>query len=328
MISVLATNITSPLGMTTEENYQAVLSGRSVLSTYQDWKGLSEPFAASMFSEKQRCGVSKEGYSRFESMVICSVAEALSHVDIPDFSRTAFILSTTKGNVEELGASEDSDGDYLHPAETARKIARHFGIEADPIVVSNACISGVSGQIVAQRLIEAGAYDTAIVCGADCVTPFIVGGFQSFKALSPERCRPFDANRRGLNLGEAAAAIVYTIGADEELDAGTLIVQGAAINNDANHISGPSRTGEGLLRSITKANEGFDTSRLAFINAHGTATLYNDDMESFGISRSAISPPIVPVATPTRQPVRSAGARLLLFTSLRSPFTTTTTPPS
>ena len=284
MISVLATNITSPLGMTTEENYQAVLSGRSVLSTYQDWKGLSEPFAASMFCEEQRCGVSKEGYSRFESMVICSVAEALSHVDIPDFGRTAFILSTTKGNVEELGASEDSDGDYLHPAETARKIARHFGIEADPIVVSNACISGVSGQIVAQRLIEAGAYDTAIVCGADCVTPFIVGGFQSFKALSAEPCRPFDIERLGLNVGEAAATIIFG-----KNDAEGWILEKGCANNDAYHVSAPSPTGEGTYRAITSTLSGENVADLAVVSVHGTATMFNDQMESKAIQQASLS---------------------------------------
>ena len=285
MIQVLATNITSPLGMTTEENYQAVKSGASVLSTYQQWKGFSDPFAASMFSAEQVETLSMEGYSRFEALVIRSVAEALSSANLKDLERTVFILSTTKGNVEELGEVAAHDGAYLHPGATAKKIARYFGINNEPIVVCNACISGVSGQLLAKRLIEAGYYDTAIVSGADCVTPFTVAGFQSFKALSPYPCRPFDIERLGLNIGEAASTMIFS--KEEVADRWTLVT--GCTNNDAYHVSAPSPVGDGTYRAIQKTLEGIDASELATVCVHGTATMFNDQMESKAIQQAELS---------------------------------------
>lgn len=301
MISVLATNVTSPLGMTTEQNYQSVCAGRSMLTTYSQWRGIGEPFAASMFTAEQEEALAQEGFSRFESLVLHSVSDALNQVGELQKDRTVLVLSTTKCNVEELGAEADTDAAYLHPGETARKIARHFGIMTDPIVVCNACISGVSAQLVAKRLIEAGLYDTAIVCGADNVTPFTVAGFQSFKALSPYPCRPFDIERLGLNIGEAAATMVFgkaeafsvlekanTAIATDQADSTWLLVSGCT-NNDAYHVSAPSPVGEGAFRAIQKTCEGIDKEELATVCVHGTATMFNDQMESKAIQQAGLS---------------------------------------
>lgn len=293
MIRVLSTNITSPLGLTTEENYQAVKSGLSVLTTYEHWKGVADPFAASMFTVDQLEALADEGYSRFESMAIHSVKEALSHTGLSAETigahRTLFILSTTKCNVEELGMEESEDGNYLHAGETARKIARSLGITTDPIVVCNACISGVSAQLTAKRLIEAGLYDTAIVCGADCVTPFIVAGFQSFKALSPYPCRPFDIERLGLNVGEAAATLIFQKIGQENDEATVWCLEKGCTNNDAYHVSAPSPVGDGTYRAIMHAMEGVEPEDLAVVGVHGTATMFNDQMESKAIQQAQLS---------------------------------------
>lgn len=293
MIRVLSTNITSPLGLTTEENYQAVKSGHSVLTTYEHWKGVADPFAASMFSDDQLATMAMAGYSRFEAMAIHSVKEALSHTEISaetvGATKTLFILSTTKCNVEELGMEEGEDGNYLHAGETARKIARSLGITTDPIVVCNACISGVSAQLTAQRLIEAGHYDTAIVCGADCVTPFIVAGFQSFKALSPFPCRPFDIERLGLNVGEAAATLVYQKISQEDAEATAWCLEKGCTNNDAYHVSAPSPVGDGTYRAIMHTMDGVKPEDLAMVGVHGTATMFNDQMESKAIQQAQLS---------------------------------------
>lgn len=293
MIRVLSTNITSPLGLTTEENYQAVKSGLSVLTTYEHWKGVADPFAASMFSVDQLETLAGEGYSRFEDMAIHSVKEALSHTGLSaetiGADRTLFILSTTKCNVEELGMEESEDGNYLHAGETARKIARSLGITTDPIVVCNACISGVSAQLTAKRLIEAGLYDTAIVCGADCVTPFIVAGFQSFKALSPYPCRPFDIERLGLNVGEGAATLIFQKIGQENDEATAWCLEKGCTNNDAYHVSAPSPVGDGTYRAIMHTMEGVVPEDLAVLGVHGTATMFNDQMESKAIQQAQLS---------------------------------------
>lgn len=295
IIYKIGEGIVSPLGMTAGAVYEALCKGESRAQHYENTFGLPEPFFASLLDEDKLDSAfsalwdyGTEGYTKVEKAAIVAAAQAINEANIAaDREEVIFVLSTTKGNVDLLENNPyEPERPYLW--RTAQLITEYFDNPNTPIVVSNACISGCAAQIAAINQLRYGGYKYAVVIGAEALSKFVISGFQSFKALSPERCKPFDANRRGLNLGEAAAAIVYTIGANEELDAGTLIVQGAAINNDANHISGPSRTGEGLLRSITKANEGFDTSRLAFINAHGTATLYNDDMESIAISRAGL----------------------------------------
>ena len=295
IIYKIGEGVVSPLGMTAGAVYEALCKGESRAQRYENTFGLPEPFFASLLDEDKLDSAfsalwdyGTEGYTKVEKAAIVAAAQAINEANIAaDREDVIFVLSTTKGNVDLLENNPyEPERPYLW--RTAQLITEYFDNPNTPIVVSNACISGCAAQIAAINQLRYGGYKYAVVIGAEALSKFVISGFQSFKALSPERCKPFDANRRGLNLGEAAAAIVYTIGADEELDAGTLIVQGAAINNDANHISGPSRTGEGLLRSITKANEGFDTSRLAFINAHGTATLYNDDMESIAISRAGL----------------------------------------
>lgn len=285
MISVIATNITSPLGFTTDDNYRAVREYRSRLERYDSWRGIPESFVASMFDAEQRAALAIGGYTLFESMVIRSVADALTRCEVDvESSRTVFILSSTKGNVDELSGDGAASSAYLPLGHTARKIADYFGFKSEPIVVCNACISGVDAQVLAQRLLLCGEYDTAVVCGADVVTPFVVSGFLSFKSLAIDHCRPFDIERTGLNLGEAAATIILARNADDaewQLCAGYM-------SNDAYHLSAPAPDGRGLHVAISKALEVVDVENLALINAHGTATMFNDQMESKAIERAAL----------------------------------------
>jgi 3-oxoacyl-[acyl-carrier-protein] synthase-1 len=274
MVDVLSTNITSPLGFTTEQNYQAVRSGRSALKRHERLWGLPEPFAASLFSEGQRTELAISGYTFFESLAIRSACEALSRIQLDTASaRVVLILSTTKGDI----------GSY--PSDAAKAIAKALGVTTTPIVVCNACVSGLSAQLLADRLLSAGFYDHAIVVGAEVQSKFIVAGFQSLKAVSEEPCRPFDIERNGLNPGEAAATIVFARTSDTE----SWCLTDGATCNDAYHISSPSPQGDGCLRAIEAVMEGRDKSLLATVCVHGTATLYNDQMESKAIERAGLS---------------------------------------
>ena len=202
--------------------------------------------------------------------------------------RTAFILSSTKGNIEE----------NISLADSAQRIASQLGIDAKPIVVCNACISGLSALILGNRLIDSGLYDAAIVCGCDTPRQFILSGFQSLKALSPEPCRPFDMERMGLNLGEAAATLILS---KKPIQGNSWRMGDGFIRNDAFHISTPSKTADGLYLSLQRTLKSFTKEisstceqidlkeHLAFINAHGTATLFNDQMESVAIGRAGLS---------------------------------------
>ena len=274
MIYKLADNITSPLGDTTAANLDAVRQYRTALSLHRLWD-MPEPFMGSLFAE------GRFAHKDFKTAVIASVSEALSQLPLLDVAspRVGLVLSSTKG---------DTTGPYGETfAESASHIARAIGLTTEPVTVSNACISGLSAQIDAMRMLESGMFDTVIVAGCDIQSKFIVSGFQSFKALSKDECRPFDEDRNGLNLGEAAATIVY--GIDKPSDAKVWTMTKGAIRNDAFHISGPSRTAEGSYRALRLVTAGEDLDSLACINAHGTATLYNDDMESNAIHRAGLT---------------------------------------
>ena len=282
MIQVISTNIISPLGFTTEENYKAVLSGASALKRYLGSWGLPEPFAASLFTEEQRAALAIEGYTFFESIAIQSIRTALTYTILGnDSSRVVLILSTTKGNIGES------------PSEAAQRIAEAIGLTTKPIVVCNACVSGLSAQLLADHLLSAGIYDYAIVVGAEVQSKFIVSGFQSLKAVSDEPCRPFDIERIGLNPGEAAATIIFAAPSIplpwwwREKKAWHLV--SGSTCNDAYHNVSPSPQGDGLTSAINDVMEGQDKSKLATVCVHGTATLYNDQMESVAIQRAGLS---------------------------------------
>lgn len=288
MLKVVSTNIVSPLGMSSQENWRAVMQGRSALRRLENYKGIPLPFVASVFTPEQVEDLAIDGFTRFESLAIRSITEALTHTDLDVHGeRTIFILSTTKADVEELGFAEERDGDYHRPALSAQRIAEHVGIGGGAIVCCNACISGVSAQILADRLISAGYYDNAVVCGADLVSSFTASGFLSFKSLSNEACRPFDADRQGLNLGEAAATIVFTRA--DSLREGDWLFERGEMDNDAFHLSTPAPSGEGARKVLEAVMKGRDASELAFVSAHGTATMFNDQMESVAIEKAGLS---------------------------------------
>lgn len=284
---ILADHIISPLASGTRANFEAVIKSDTALKLHQ-WNDCPvEPFVASMFDWENIELI--DGCSRFETLSIRAINGAIGDEwkQLAYDEDTIFVLSTTKGNIEYLS----SDGNpLLHSS--AKKIAAYFGNHNSPIVVCNACISGVCALITAQRLLENGKYKHAVVVGCDVLSPFIVSGFQSFKALSDEQCRPFDSCRKGLNLGEAAACVILT--ADKQLaqySKGSILA--GSIHNDANHISGPSRTAQGSYLCLKDVIDNIEN--IAFVNLHGTATMYNDEMESIAITRADLTH--VPVNT-------------------------------
>lgn len=278
MAYIIADNIISPLGETSEENYLSVKAGRSDIRAYEPGTcNIPEGFYASLLFED------------FETLALKSAQKAIANARLElKGKRTAFILSSTKGNIEE----------NISLADSAQRIATQLGIDAKPIVVCNACISGLSALILGNRLIDSGLYDAAIVCGCDTPRQFILSGFQSLKALSPEPCRPFDMERMGLNLGEAAATLILS---KNSIQGNSWRMGDGFIRNDAFHISTPSKTADGLYLSLQRTLESFTKEisstckqidlkeHLAFINAHGTATLFNDQMESVAIGRAGLS---------------------------------------
>ena len=280
MVSVLADNVISPLGETSEENYQAVKEGKSAIHAYAPMTaGIPNGFVASLLS------------SDFEELAFRSAQKAIdaSGINISS-TRTVFILSSTKGSIEKLGQTDD---DKLYLGNIAQRIATRLGIQLSPIVVCNACISGLAAMILASRLLVSKKYDYAVVCGGDCPGRFIISGFQSLNAMSAFSCQPFDIERQGLNLGEAAATVVLgreitTKSVNNACRRQVWQIGHGYIKNDAYHISAPSKTAEGLYEALQETMNGIDKRNIAFINAHGTATLFNDQMEAIAIHRAEL----------------------------------------
>ena len=279
----ISDSIVSPLGLTVAENFSAVMSGKSGVTRHEGTFGVPEPFMASLLDREaigaEACRRGIRDLNLFETVQTLSIEDAARGVDLTS-PRTGIIISSIKGNVEAIG----TDPTEVPISASAQRIAAHFGNPNTPLVVSNACISGLTALIHARRLLLSGRYDTVVVAGAEVQSKFIVSGFQSLKALSPNPCKPFDAARDGLNLGEAAATMVLTLADDGPWE----LVEGAT-RNDANHISGPSRVGEGSYNALRYALRGCDPSEVAFINVHGTSTLYNDEMESIAIDRAGMT---------------------------------------
>ncbi|HTE24292.1 beta-ketoacyl-[acyl-carrier-protein] synthase family protein [Flavitalea sp.] len=289
-VYTIADNILSPLGFNTEENFLNLKQELTGIKKHDDPAVSPQPFQASLFSDKQRAALMKGAdtdHSMFERALINSVKDALSYTSVdPADPKTVFIISSTKGNIAmvEKPESERVSAETISLYHSAKIVATHFDNRNLPLVVSNACISGVLAILTAKRLIESGAYEHAIVAGADIITKFILSGFQSFQAVSPEPCKPFDQARDGVTLGEGAATMILSV--DSSKGNKSVLVMAGSTSNDANHISGPSRTGEPLFNSISKSikQAGIKNTDIGFISAHGTATIYNDEMEARAIS--------------------------------------------
>ncbi|WP_295796936.1 beta-ketoacyl synthase N-terminal-like domain-containing protein [Mucilaginibacter sp.] len=281
-VFVVADNIFSPLGKTTAENFEHLKNSISGVKCHDDESLSPAPFYASLFDDSKQFLQSGDGYTKFEHLLIASIADGLKNADIDSTDKkTALIISSTKGNISLLETEENNPAlqQRIAMSSSAKMVAEHFGFQTRPVIISNACISGVMAIITGMRLLKAGLYENAVIAGADVISKFIVSGFQSFQALSPAVCRPFDKNRDGLNLGEGAATVILSTQKKFE---GSIKVKGGSVSNDANHISGPSRTGAELAHAVKQAmsDAGLVAGDIDFISAHGTATIYNDEMEA------------------------------------------------
>jgi 3-oxoacyl-[acyl-carrier-protein] synthase-1 len=293
-VYVVSDNIISPLGFTSEENFEHLKKMETGVKCWEHSTLSNEPVCAALIdsqrldTEFKKLNPTKE-YTKLEELLILSIKDALRKSPDVNVSghKTLIILSSTKGNIDLLDNATIGkfDKKRLFLWETGNIISEYFNNPNKPLIVSNACISGVLAIIMGKRLLESGKYDTIIVAGADIMTKFVMSGFQSFKAVSDSVCKPYDALRNGISLGEACGTIILSSN-DELAGTDAIKVTGGASSNDANHISGPSRTGDGLLLAIEKTlkEAGMQPSDVDFISGHGTATLFNDEMESLAIN--------------------------------------------
>ncbi|MBW7868308.1 MAG: beta-ketoacyl synthase [Brumimicrobium sp.] len=278
----------TPMGISLSENVEGIKKGESGIHLHSDSNLAETEFQGAIIDkttlENEFSQIAYQGeFTSLEKMLLVTIHRLLPTFKADLTKRCGLILSTTKGNIESL--ENDSAVSY-YLQDLAQKIASTVGIQSPPIVLSNACVSGIMAISVAKRLIQAGTYDHFLVIGGDLFSRFVFSGFQAFQAVSSQPCKPYDKNRDGITLGEATAAMF--ISKEQENFTHPYEIVGDGSVNDANHISGPSRTGEGLYQSIQSAlkEANIDASLIDCISSHGTATMYNDEMEAQAFNRS------------------------------------------
>ncbi len=213
---------------------------------------------------------------RARGLLELASAEALSGRDLAPSSRRAVIVATAKGALPDvLGGKRDDPF-----AELCADFARRCGASGPVRTVGAACASSSAALGDGYDLLSSGACDQVIVAGVEALHRFVYAGFHALKALSAEPARPFDAERRGLSMGEAAVVMVL-----ERADAGRRalgFIDGHGAATDAHDQTAPHPKGIGLVKACQAAMKlaGVDARGIGRYHAHGTATPHNDRMES------------------------------------------------
>lgn len=287
----VADNIISSLGTTSSQHYDALLNLKSGIQKINDKTLAAEPFFGaqidSILLDDHFNRDEKFKHSRLEKMFIISISNILETMPELDKDRLLLIISSTKGNIDLLKPASGIADQRSSLSSMAKHINAFFQFKHEPVVISNACISGLSAIITARKLIKMGRYDHVLVAGGDIMSEFVISGFQCLKAISSNPCKPYDLHRDGISIGEACGTILISNNPAlcKQKESFSTLCEGGQ-SNDANHISGPSRTGKGLKIAIEKAlvKSGVAVNSIAYINAHGTGTVFNDEMESLAFS--------------------------------------------
>lgn len=211
---------------------------------------------------------------------LAAAREALAEAEVRADRRLGFVLASTKGDLRGVVAGDPGAGLGM-PARLAHRLA--YALGGGPLLgaISCACASGLVALATAARHLHLGTCEHVLVLGVDVLHPFVMAGFGSLHALDPARCRPFDEARRGVSLGESAAALV--LGRAPGALGGTLVGHGGA--NDACHVTGPDRQGAGLRLAAERAiaAAGIGPGAIDVVHLHGTATAANDSTEAIGL---------------------------------------------
>lgn len=288
-------NITSSLGFDTAGVFEQIKNGKSAIQFIEDPSRFYKCFFASVIPTSTLNNSfntlnPQSEFTRLEKMMLVSLSKTIKESGITLDARVGLIISTTKGNIDVLETQSKFPNERAYLGQLGKTIKDFLGFKNDAIVISNACVSGILSVGIAKRYLQQNIYDHVFVVAGDLVSDFVVSGFNSFQAMSDAPCKPFDAHRVGINLGEVAASALVT-SIKDKLSKDAVEIVGEASCNDANHISGPSRTGEGLYRSVKSAlkEAHIETNEIDYISAHGTATLFNDEMEAIAFNRLALS---------------------------------------
>lgn len=277
-IVVTASALVTGLGLDLESLWQGAMAGESAI------RPLTR-FATGRYLSANASWI--DGLdSTTGSSAVYPLLERLLDGFAPVPADAELLVASTKGCVdvmERLQSGLSSEPGDVLPAQLLRRIAAMTGLTSRGININAACASSTVAIARAASLIATGRSQAVLVICLDLVSEFVFSGFSALQALSPGVCRPFDRNRDGLALGEGGAALLLMSRelACREGRPVLGVVAGWGAANDATHITAPARDGCGLIQSVQQAlkRAAIDTWQIAAISAHGTATVYNDQME-------------------------------------------------
>ncbi len=304
-IAITGIGIISAIGQGIHETLAALEAEQSGVGTMQHLRSTHTEFPVGEVKAcndtlRQIAGVDATmPISRNSLLGIVAAKEAMQNANLTccDTTEMAFISGTTVGGMDTteqhyLSWVEGKDLEYLplHDAgASTRAIAEQIGTFAYQTTPSTACSSALNSLILGANLMRAGKVRRALVGGTESLTSFHLNGFRSLMILDEECCKPFDANRKGLNLGEGAAYLVLET-EDDALARGAKIwgyLTGYANRCDAFHQTASSPDGAGAYHSMTEAiaMAGLQPEAIDYVNAHGTGTPNNDLSESTALTR-------------------------------------------
>jgi len=274
---IVMADMVTPYGRGADACWQGLLGGKTALSRVTRFK-------TAAFHSDYAGIIDGLRYHDGASLVMQMMELLFEGVVIPEDAQ--LLLATTKGEIDLLEQSMLEQKGDAADAIVSRLVGKVSGLTKTTgtgLVISAACTSSAAAAAQAAAMIRTGHADCVLVVACDSITEFIFSGFSTLMALDSEPARPFDKNRAGLNVGEAAA---YALLMSEERATrenrpvlGT--IAGWGLSDDANHMTGPSRESEGLILAVSKAlaSAGILPDDVGVISAHGTGTLYNDQME-------------------------------------------------
>ena len=304
-IVITGAGIVSAIGIGKAETLDALREGRTGIAPLHYLKTAHHEFPVgevklSDDEMKQRLHIDHEPTTRTVLMGMLAMQEALEEAGLLDCSGlgVALVSGTTVGGMDKSEQfyldylSNDTRNDYIRTHDcgaTTDLIADRFGIFSMTTSISTACSSAANAIILGANLIRSGQTEIAVVGGSECITKFHLNGFNSLMILDPEQCRPFDATRAGLNLGEGASYIVIETAESARRRGISPIAVLSGYGNacDAFHQTASSPDGEGAYLAMQEALQtaGMKPEDIQYINAHGTGTPNNDESESHAIQR-------------------------------------------
>ncbi|KYP13980.1 beta-ketoacyl-[acyl-carrier-protein] synthase family protein [Flavihumibacter sp. CACIAM 22H1] len=344
MSSVFITGIgiVSALGIGVEAQREKLVAGKSGLKSAVFLNSIHSntfPFGEVPYSTEQLFSLipvnTKLQQSRLQALAALALAECFTYCSPVGTSiRQGLVNATTVGGMTDiedryfeliLPENQEANTDWasgLDCATGTEHLARQFGLTDFMTTVSTACSSSANAIQYGARLLQQGILDRVVCGGVDSLTRFTVNGFNSLKNLDKEACKPFDANRNGLNLGEGAAYLLLETEASLQQSGNRplAVLSGYANFNEAFHPTAPSPEGLGAFEAMKRAIEkaGLLPADISYINAHGTATLNNDESEGQAIRRlfGEHVPPFSSTKVYTGHTLAAAGAIEAVFSIL------------